>query len=125
MEKIQSHRELRVYKMAFETAQQIFKISLKFPPVEKYALTAQVRRSSRSVAVNIAEAFRSRRYPNSFVSKLNTSECEAAETQSWIEFAQACEYIQDATMNEIYEKYEYIIGMIINMSNNPGKWKIG
>ncbi len=69
MQSIRSHRELRVYKLAFETAQEIYKISSGFPKEERYSITDQIRRSSRSVAANIAEAFRMRRYPGSFVSK--------------------------------------------------------
>jgi len=123
MEKIKSHRDLRVYKMAFETAQQIYKLTKEFPVIEKYALTDQIRRSSRSVAANIAEAFRMRRYPAAFISKLSQSEGEAAETQVWLEFSQACDYIQITTWNELFDKYEQIIGMIVNMIRFPNKWK--
>jgi four helix bundle protein len=76
-----------------EAAIELFELSKKFPPEEKYSLTDQMRRSSRSVCANIAEAWRKRRYPNAFVSKLSDSEAEAAETQVWIEFAVKCEYL--------------------------------
>jgi four helix bundle protein len=123
MEKIKSHHELRVYKISFATAQKIYKLTKKFPSEEKYSLTDQIRRSSRSVAANIAEAFRTRRYPAAFISKLGLSEGEAAETQVWLEFSEACEYISIDTYNELYNEYERIIGMIVNMIRFPDKWK--
>jgi four helix bundle protein len=124
MESIKSHRDLRVYKASFEAAQEIFQVSKSFPSVEKYSLTDQIRRSSRSVAANIAEAFRMRRYPAAFVSKLSQSEGEAAETQVWLEFAEACEYISASARNDLEVKYEQILGMLVNMINNPEKWKV-
>ena len=81
--KIRSHKELEVYKLSFEAAMKIFEISKRFPKEETYSLTDQIRRSSRSVCSNQAEAFRKRRYPKSFISKLSDSESEAAETQTW------------------------------------------
>jgi len=79
--KIQNHADLQVYQKAFETAQKIFKLSKSFPKEETYSLTDQVRRSSRSVCANLAEAWRKRRYEAAFISKLSDSEAEAAETQ--------------------------------------------
>src|SRR5260370_32144872 len=93
-EKIQSHCDLEVYRLAFDTAMTIFKLSKRFPKEETYSLTDQVRRSSRSVCANLAEAWRKRRYEGSFVSKLSDAESESAETQVWIEFAVKCEYLQ-------------------------------
>ena len=124
MQNIRSHRELRVYRLAFETAQKIYKISSGFPKEERYSITDQIRRSSRSVAANIAEAFRMRRYPGSFVSKLSFSEEEAAETQVWLEFAEACQYIDISIRIEIEESYEQILGMLVNMIRDPEKWKV-
>jgi four helix bundle protein len=124
MQSIRSHRELRVYILAFKTAQEIFKISCSFPKEERYSLTDQIRRSSRSVVSNLAEAFRMRRYSGSFVSKLNLCEGEAAETQVWLEFAEACQYIDSSVRIDLDEKYEQIIGMLINMIRNPEKWKV-
>ena len=89
---IRSHEELDVYRMAFETAMRIFELSKQFPREERYSLTDQIRRSSRSVCSNIAEAWRKRRYQAAFVSKLSDAESEAAETQTWIRFAVACGY---------------------------------
>ena len=124
MENIRTHRELRVYKLAFATAQEIYQLSREFPPVEKYSLTDQIRRSSRSVCANIAEAFRMRRYPAAFVSKLTLSEGEAAETQVWLEFSESCEYLTSEFRNELDEKYEKILGMLVNMIHHPERWKI-
>src|SRR5690554_3051899 len=122
MAKIVCHTELRVYKLSFELGMEIYELSKLFPKEEKYSLTDQIRRSSRSVSGNIAEAFRKRRYPKSFVAKLNDSEGEAAETQNWLDYAYACEYIKEVTKENLFEKYNQIIGMLVNMENNPGKW---
>ena len=84
---IRSHRELEVYQMALDAAMKIFEVSKNFPPEERYSLTDQIRRSSRSVCANLAEAWRKRRYEGAFISKLSDSEAEAAETQTWLEFA--------------------------------------
>jgi four helix bundle protein len=124
MQSIRSHRDLRVYKLAFETAQEIYKISSGFPKEERYSITDQIRRSSCSVAANLAEAFRMRRYPGSFISKLSFSEGEAAETQVWLEFAEACHYIDTTVRIDLEEKYEQILGMLVNMVRNPEKWKV-
>ncbi len=93
--KIRTHKDLEVYQMAFKAAMKIFEISKRFPKEETYSLTDQIRRSSRSVCSNQAEAFRKRRYPKSFISKLTDSESEAAETQSWLDFALNCSYITE------------------------------
>jgi len=121
-EKIKTHRELKVYQLSFEVGMDVFRLSKKFPKEETYSLTDQMRRSSRSVSANIAEAFRKRRYPKSFVSKLSDSESESAETQVWLDYALACEYINIEDHDKLNQKYEYIIGMLVNMGNHPGKW---
>ncbi len=124
MEIIKSHRELKVYQKAFDQAMKIFEITKKFPKEEIYSLTDQIRRSSRSVCSNITEAFRRRKYPKSFSSKLNESEAEAAETQNWLDFALACSYINEKTHQEICNTYDEIIGMLVNMQKHPEKWGI-
>jgi four helix bundle protein len=91
--KITRHQDLDVYRKSFEAAMQIFEASKQFPKEETYSLTDQMRRSSRSVCANLAEAWRKRRYEAAFVSKMNDSEGEAAETQTWLEFAVRCGYI--------------------------------
>jgi four helix bundle protein len=120
--KIRSHKELEVYKISFTSAMRIFEISKRFPKEETYSLTDQIRRSSRSVCSNQAEAFRKRRYPKSFVSKLSDSESEAAETQTWLDFAINCEYITKVEHTELTESYENIIGKLVNMSLHPENW---
>ncbi len=121
--KIRSHRELDVYMLAFEAAMKIFEITKSFPKEEKYSLTDQIRRSSRSVCSNIGEAFRKRRYPKAFVSKLSDSEGEAAETQVWLDFSLRCQYINEQIYRELDEQYNNIIGKLVNMSLQPEKWK--
>ena len=124
MERINSHRELRVYQKAFEAAMKIFELSKSFPKEETYSLTDQIRRSSRSVCANISEAFRRRRYPKSFASKLNESEAESAETQNWLDFALKCGYITTEAHLSLDNEYNDIIGMLVNMQRNPDKWSI-
>jgi len=124
MELIKTHRELMVYKKSFEVAMKIFVLSRSFPKDEAYSLTDQIRRSSRSVSSNISEAFRRRKYPKSFVNKLNESEAEAAETQNWLDFAIAYKYISQDEYKELDEEYENIIGMLVNMQRYPEKWSI-
>jgi len=123
-ERINSYRDLRVYKDAFEAAMEIFEITKTFPAEEKYSLIDQIRRSSRSVCSNIGEAWRKRRYSAAFIAKLSDSETEACETQIWLEFSLACKYIDDYTFTKLYEKYEKILGQIIKMINEPEKWII-
>ena len=91
--RISSVRELDVYKVAFDTAMEIFEVSKTFPKEERYSLTDQVRKSSRSVCTNLSEGWRKRRYKAVFINKLSDAAQEAAETQTWLEFALACRYI--------------------------------
>ncbi len=121
--KIRSHTELDTYKLAFNAVMQIFELTKKFPVEEKYSLTDQIRRSSRSVCANLAEAFRKRKYPKSFVSKLSDSEAEAAESQVWLDFSLKCNYIQIDIYTELYKKYDQILGKLVNMSLKPENWK--
>lgn len=120
--KIRTHRELDVYKLAFQVAVEIYNLSISFPKEETYSLTDQVRRSSRSVCANLAEAFRKRKYPKHFVSKLSDSEAEAAETQVWLDFALELKYINQEQFESLDEKYNFVIGKLVNMSNQPEKW---
>ena len=124
MSKIKTHKDFEVFQLSFSSGMEVFEISKGFPKEEKYSLTDQIRRSSRSVAANIVEAFRKRRYPKSFVSKLSDCEGEAAETQVWLDFAKESGYITKDTHSELYQKYDWILGMIINMINKPEKWKV-
>ena len=122
--KIDSYRDLRVYQAAIKAAMRIFEITKKFPPEEKYSMTDQVRRSSRSVCSNIGEAWRRRRYKAAFIAKLNDSETEATETQVWLELALLSGYITEEVFNEIFADYESITGQLVVMINQPEKWII-
>ncbi len=122
--KIRSHCELDVYKMAFNAAMKIFNFSQSFPKEERYSLTDQIRRSSRSVCSNISEAFRKRRYEKSFIAKLNDAEGEAAETQTWLEFSFNCNYISKEDYDLLMKEYENILGKLVTMSNQSEKWTI-
>ena len=103
-------------------AMSIFEISKTFPKEETYSLTDQVRRSSRSVAANIAEAWRKRRYAAAMTSKLNDAEGEAAESQTWIEVALRCKYLDRETAKGVFLEYDEILAMLISMQNHPDKW---
>lgn len=120
--KIRSHKDLEVYQLAFDMAMEVFQLTKDFPKEEKYSLTDQIRRSSRSVCANLAEAFRKRRYPKSFVAKINDCEAEASETQVWLDFSLKCEYIDQETYDRLFLAYHNIIGKLVNMSLHPEKW---
>ena len=122
--RIQSHEELDVYKLAFDAAMKIFEITKDFPKEETYSLTDQIRRSSRSVCSNIAEAWRKRRYKAAFISKLSDSESEAAETQTWLQFAYKCSYITNEVLEDLYLTYDHIIGKLVIMIAKPTPWLI-
>jgi four helix bundle protein len=124
MNAIKSHKELIVYQLAFKVSMEIFQITKSFPKEEIYALTSQIRRSSRSVCANLAEAFRKRRYEKAFVSKLSDSEGEAAETQVWLDYSLECGYLVEETNRKLFNEYEKIIGMLVNMINQPNKWSL-
>ncbi len=121
---IRRHTDLEVYQRAFDVAMKIFEVSKAFPREETYSLTDQIRRSSRSVCANIAEAWRKRRYPLAFVSKLSDSEAEAAETQTWLQFAVKCRYLSAADAKALYVEYDAIIGMLVSMIRQPDQWKL-
>ena len=121
-EKIIAHGQLEVYRKAFETAMVIFELSKKFPKEETYSLTDQIRRSSRSVCANLAEAWRKRRYEAAFISKLNDVEAEAAETQTWLEFALACGYLKREVASDLSSTYERLIGTVVGMINHADSW---
>ena len=122
--KIKTHHDLEVYQKAFDTAMKIFEISKAFPPEEKYSLTDQIRRSSRSVCSNLAEAWRKRRYEGAFVSKLSDAEGEAAETQVWLEFAVKCKYMKREDAAGLYQAYDAVLRTIVGMITHPETWII-
>ena len=102
----------------------IFHASKDFPKEEIYSLTDQIRRSSRSVCANLAEAWRKRRYRAAFVSKLSDAESEASETQVWLQFATSCEYIERGRSGTLYQTYDEILRMLVSMINKPQAWVI-
>ena len=108
--------------MAFDAAMEIFQQSKTFPVEEKYSLTDQIRRSSRSVCANLAEAWRKRRYEAAFISKLSDCEAEAAETQTWLEFCVKCDYLNAETARKLYKTYNQILAKLVNMINNTSDW---
>jgi four helix bundle protein len=121
---IRRHTDLEVYKRAQSAAMTLFELSKRFPKEEVYSLTNQIRRSSRSVCGNLAEGWRKRRYPPAFVSKLTDSEAEAAETQSWLEFAVKCGYLERSKGAAIYKEYDAIIAMLVDMIRHIDQWKL-
>ncbi len=122
--KILIYRELRVYQSALVLAMEIFEITKSFPSEEKYSLTDQIRRSSRSVCANIAEAWRKRRYKAAFIAKINDSETEACETQVWLEIAQLCKYLGEEKANGLLSKYDHLLSQLVLMINDADKWII-
>lgn len=116
------HQDLEVYKKAFDAAMQIFEISKSFPKEETYSLTDQIRRASRSVCANVAEAWRKRRYEAAFTAKLSDSEGEAAETQTWIEFAVRCGYLDRDRAKTLFMEYDQVLSMLVAMIIKPKVW---
>ena len=123
-EKIKSYKDLRVYQNAMGAAMEIFDLTKRFPAEEKYSMVDQMRRSSRSVPTNIAEAWRKRRYRAAFIAKLSDSEGEACETQVWIEFSRRCKYLEDDVCRNLDTEYEHIMGQIVRMIVDADKWLI-
>ncbi|MEZ4592473.1 MAG: four helix bundle protein [Chloroflexota bacterium] len=123
--KIRTHRDLAVYQKGFNASMKISELSKQFPKEEVYSLTDQIRRSSRSVCANLAEAWRKRRYEKAFISNLSDSESEAAETQVWLEFAVECSYMDRGEAAALYQTYNEILGTLVGMINHPETWVIG
>jgi four helix bundle protein len=119
---VQSHTKLESYRKAFEAAMELFAHSRGFPKEETYSLTDQLRRSSRSVCGNLAEAWRRRRYRSAFLNKLNECEGEAAETQTWIEFAVRCDYLDRQAATRLFKEYDEVLRMFVAMIKNPDPW---
>ena len=119
-----SYRDLRVFNNAMNVSMNIYELTKTFPTEEKYSLTDQIRRSSRSVCANIAEAWRKRRYRAAFIAKLSDAESEACETQVWLEFAKKCGYLEEEVGEGLHEEYEIIMRQLMNMVQNVEKWLI-
>jgi len=121
-EKITSYKDLRVFQNGFEAAMKIFQLTQSFPPEEKFSLTDQVRRSSRSVCGNLAKAWRKRREKDAFVATLGEAEAQACETQVWIEFVKNCSYLEIEACEELDQAYDQILGQLYKMIKDPDKW---
>ncbi|WP_242028298.1 four helix bundle protein [Pseudanabaena sp. FACHB-2040] len=119
---IKSHEDLVIYQMAFEAAMQVFQLTKSFPVEERYSLTDQMRRSSRSVCANMAEAWRKRRYQAAFIAKLNDCEAESAETQVWLKFAVKCRYLEPEQAKALYSTYNQILSGLVQLIKNPKTW---
>jgi four helix bundle protein len=117
-------RDLKVYQLAFRLAMEIYEDTKEFPIEERYSLIDQVRRSSRSVPGNIAEGYRKRQYPKSFVNKMADADGEATETQVWIDFAKACGYMTEARQLELRMGYEEVGRMLGGMIHHPERFSI-
>lgn len=117
-----SFRDLTVYKKAFELAMEIFEISKAFPKEEKYSLTDQIRRCSRSVCSGIAEAYRKRKYEAYFISKSSDADMENSETQVWLEFAFKCKYIDQSYFSNLMEKSDEVGRLLNHMITNPSNY---
>ena len=121
---MKKHTDLEVYQRSFEAAMRIFRLTKTFPKDEMYSLPNQVRRSSRSVCSGLAEAWRKRRYEAAFVAKLGESEAEAAETQTWIQFSVACEYLPREVAADLYVEYDAILSMLVDMITHSSRWTL-
>lgn len=120
--KIETYRDLKVFDSSMNVAMVIFEKTKFFPSHEKYSMVDQMRRSSRSVCANLAEAWRRRRYRAAFISKLNEAESEACETQVWLDFAVKCGYLESYERDELTNEYETIIKQIVKMIGTADKW---
>jgi four helix bundle protein len=116
--------ELDVYRSAYSTAMQIYHLTVKFPKDERYSLTDQIRRSSRSVCANITEAYYRRKYPKNFMVRLSDAIAEMAETKVWLKFSLDCKYLSDNEYTDLASSCDRIIGKLIVMVNHPENWKI-
>ena len=119
---VKNVKETKVYKLSFELAMEIFTISKNFPKEEAYSLTDQIRKASRSVCICLLEAYRKKRYPAHFVSKVSDSDMENSETSGWLDFAFACRYLSDELYKKLISKNEEIGKLLNHMINNPEKY---
>jgi four helix bundle protein len=121
---VSNFKELIVYQKAHKLAMDIFELSAKFPKEEKYSLTDQIRRSSRSVSTNIAESWAKRLYIKAFVNKLTDALGEEFETEDWIDYSRDCKYISEAEYEQAIKGYAEVRKMLISMINDPEKWSL-
>lgn len=118
----QGYRDLKVYKLAYKLAMEVFEITKSFPKEEVYSLTDQIRRSSRSVCVNIGEGYRKRSYPKHFSSTMTEADGECTETQIWLDFSKDCKYVSSEIRNRLFKDYEEVGRMLGSMANNTEKF---
>jgi four helix bundle protein len=118
------YNKLTVYKKAFELAMEIFELTKNFPKEERYSLTDQIRRSSRSVCASIAEAYRKRQYPAHFISKISDADMENSETQVWLDFALSCEYLNSEDIINSKLKTDEIGKLLFHMISYPEKYQV-
>jgi four helix bundle protein len=121
---VRTHFDLDVYQRAFSAAMQVYELSEQFPIVERYSLTDQIRRASRSVCANLAEAWRKRRYEAAFAGKLSDAEAEAAETQTWLQFAAACGYLDASVADELTKQYDSVLRTLVGINCHRSDWTI-
>ena len=121
---VKNAKELKVYQLAYDLAMEVFEVSKRFPPEERFALTSQIRRSSRSVSLNLREAWAKRRYEAHFVSKLTDCDGENGETDTWVDYAHDCGYITDEKHQQLSETCRCIGGMLGSMMNNASSFLI-
>ena len=121
---VRDHEDWEVYQIAFEAAMEIFELTKQFPKEERYSLTDQMRRSSRSVCANLAEAWRKRLYKAAFVAKLSDSAAEAAETQTWLAFSKRCHYLDPEIEQKMKQTYDQVLGRLVSLINNADRWVV-
>ena len=124
MNRIRNFRELRVYQNAMKAAMEIFEITKSFPKEENFSMVDQMRRSSRSVCANLAEAWRKRNYEKHFISKISDCTGEADETRVWLEISWRCNYISKEKFEKLDADYNLIISQLVKMMSEPNKWTI-
>ena len=122
--RLRGHRDLKAYQLAYKLAMEVFRASRTLPEDERYSLTSQIRRSSRSVAANLAEGYRKRQYPNMFVSKMADCDAEATETLVWLDFARDCGYLSPANYATLTGGYEEVGRMLSGMISKPGSFAL-
>jgi four helix bundle protein len=121
---VATFKELRVYQNAMDACMGVFELSKRFPSEERFSLTDQIRRASRSVCANLAEAWRRRRYPAAFVAKLTDRSGEASEIQVWLEIARRCGYLEREQTQKLNDQYEHIGAQLLRMIQEPEKWQV-
>lgn len=124
MEKIRTYKDLKMFRLSFKIAMNLYNLPKDFPTEVNFSLANQTRRSSRLISANISEAFRKRKYPKAFISKLSNAEGECAETQIWLDFPLSCNYININDYNDCDNSYDHNIAMLVIMAPHPENWSL-